>query len=65
MTLYTGHCIPVTSDKANMHRRQKLLYAEFVLTVATTKNNGGNTMNELKPGVHDEANGLDYVLVWD
>ena len=24
-----------------------------------------NAMNELKPSIHDEANGLDYVLVGD
>ena len=24
-----------------------------------------NIMNELKPSIHDEANGLDYVLVGD
>ena len=54
-----------TSDKADLYRRQKLLYAESVLTVAATKNNGGNTMNELEPRIHDETNGLDYVLTGD
>jgi len=28
MTLHTGHSIPVTSDKADLYRRQKLLYTE-------------------------------------
>lgn len=65
MTLHAGHSISVTSDEADLYRRQKLLYAEFVLTVAATKNNGGNTMNELEPRIHDEANGLDYVLTGD
>ena len=65
MTLHAGHSIPVTSDKADLYRRQKLLYAESVLTVAATQNNGGNTMNELKSRIHDKVNGLDYVLAGD
>ena len=28
MTLHAGHSIPVTSDKADLYRRQKLLYTE-------------------------------------
>ena len=65
MTLHAGHSIPGTSDKADLYHRQKLPYAESVLTVAATKNNVGNTMNELKPRIHDEANGLDYILAGD
>ena len=41
MTQYAGHSIPVTSDKADLYCGQKPLYAEPVLTVAATKNDGG------------------------
>ena len=65
MTSHTGRGIPVTSDKADLYRGQKPLYAEPVLTVAATKMMEGNTMSELKPSVHDETNGLDYILAGD
>lgn len=41
MTLHAGHSIPVIPDKADLYRGQKPLYAEPVLTVAATKNDGG------------------------
>lgn len=37
----------------------------IVLTVAATENDGSNTMSELKPRIHDEQNGLDYILAGD
>lgn len=33
--------------------------------VAVFSDDGGGTMNRLKPRIHDEVNGLDYVLVGD
>lgn len=65
MTSHTGHSIPVTSDKVDLYRRQKLLYADPVLTVAATKMTERNTMSELKSKIHDETNSLDYVLAGD
>ena len=41
------------------------LYAESVLTVAATKMTVGNTMSEMKQRIHDEVNGLDYILAGD
>lgn len=37
-----GHSIPATSGKADLYRRQELLYTEPVLTAAVTKMTEGN-----------------------
>ena len=38
----------LTSDKVDLYRRQELLYAEPVLTVAATKNDGGQHNERIK-----------------
>lgn len=48
MTLHAGHSTIVTSDKADLYHRHKILHAEIVLTEAATENDGGQHHERIK-----------------